>query len=690
MIKTFFKKLLWVTGIILALYAGVALVLPRVLSMEKITAFLQDKVREQTGRDLAFTNAHFSFWPSLGVELEQVTFSNPAWASQKNMISLGKADVALELMPLLDHHIIVKKFILNEPVIYLETSADGQKSWDFSQAPILAESGASSESHKSTSAPDSQAFDFRFGRIQVSKGKLIFADQQKKTTASVEGVDIEVTLPDLKSPLRLKGALTYRDKRLTLDIGLDRPLDFFNGRTTSGQASLKADDFTVKADGAFATQGTLLKGDVDVSTPNLPAVLAWARNTPEQKLPFEKLSFTGAARLVKGEIILKESALTLDDVKATGDVDVEFSGKPRIFSRLTMNKLNLDRFTGGGASAAPGAGGETPAASSGEGGWDTKPLDFSGLRAVNADLKLTTQGFSLRGTEVGPSVLSVQLLDGNLHFTSSDATLSEGKFSSDMRLNAAATPSMAFSFNMTGVQAQPILATFMHFKKLSGAANAHVSLTAAGDNQREIISSLAGNGDFDFKNGEMRGIDLVKIAKLIQQHSSDVGVDDGSTKFVDLTGTFSIVKGIVSNTDMRMKGKVVQATGQGVVDLPKKYIQYRAIPMLLTSDKAPPGLSVPVKIVGPFDNIRIIPDFASAVQDIIKNPGGAKAMIKNIRENVKQNDILQGILNLKKFGKRSLSPAPLPPEQPPQAAPQAEPAAPVEPQPQDQPQPTTP
>ena len=82
MIKTFFKKLLWVTGIILALYAGVALVLPRVLSMEKITAFLQDKVREQTGRDLAFTNAHFSFWPSLGVELEQVTFSNPAGASQ--------------------------------------------------------------------------------------------------------------------------------------------------------------------------------------------------------------------------------------------------------------------------------------------------------------------------------------------------------------------------------------------------------------------------------------------------------------------------------------------------------------------------------------------------------------------------------------------------------------------------------
>ena len=688
MIARFFKKLLWVVGVILALYAGVALVLPRLLSMEKITAFLQDKVREQTGRDLAFTNAHFSFWPSLGVELEQVTFSNPVWASQKNMISLGKAEVALELMPLLDHHIIVKKFILNEPVIYLETGADGQKNWDFSQAPILASDNDSAAAEHKSAAASGQAFDFRFGRIQISKGKLIFADQQKKTTASVEDADINVTLPDLKSPLQLKGALTYRGKRLTLDMGLDRPLDFFNGRTTSGQASLKADDFTVKADGAFATQGTLLKGDVDVSTAKLPVVLAWARNTPEQKLPFETLSFTGAARLTKGEIILKESALTLDDVKATGDVDIEFSGKPRIFSRLTMNKLNLDRFTGG-AAAVSGPAGEIPVASSGDGGWDTKPLDFSGLRAVNADLKLTTQGFSLRGTEVGPSVLAIQLVDGNLHFTSSDAALSEGKFSSDMRLNAAATPAMSFSFNMTGVQAQPILATFMHFKKLSGAANTHVSLTASGDNQRAIISSLAGNGDFDFKNGEMKGIDLVKIAKLVQQHSSDVGVDDGTTKFVDLMGTFSIVKGIVSNTDLRMKGKVLQASGQGIVDLPKKYIQYKATPVLITSDKAPPGLSVPVKIVGPFDNVKIIPDFASTVQDIIRNPSGAKAMIKNIRENVKQNDILQGILNLKNFGKQAPAPVPVPEQAPaPEASPQPAPAAPSEPQLQEQPQPT--
>jgi AsmA protein len=178
----------------------------------------------------------------------------------------------------------------------------------------------------------------------------------------------------------------------------------------------------------------------------------------------------------------------------------------------------------------------------------------------------------------------------------------------------------------------------MHFKKLSGAATAHVSLAAAGDNQKTLISTLNGKGDFDFKNGMVEGIDFEKIAKLVQSHSTDVGVNDGETKFIDLTGTFTIAKGIASNNDLKMKGAVVQATGQGTVDLPKKYIQYRATPALVisrTGANPPPGLAIPVDIKGPFSNIHVVPDFASVVSDIVKNPSAAKTTLKNIRDNLK-------------------------------------------------------
>ena len=697
MIKKIFKKLLWIIVIFVTLDAGIVFALPKIVPMEKVAAFLQDKVREQTGRDLAFSSVDFSFWPNVGVELKQVTLSNPAGAQEKNMVSLGKAEVALELMPLLQRHIVVKRFILNEPVIYLEIGADGSRNWDFSKdIPALANNTAP-QPRKSVAAPgaEPQGFDFQFGRIQISKGKLIFSDQLKKTTAAIEGVDINVSLPDMKSALQVQGALTYRGKRIALDLGLDKPRDFFEGRSSSGQISVKADDFTMKADGALASQGTLLKGDMELTVSALAEAVAWARNTSEQKLPFEKLSFTGAARLTSSDIILKEAILTLDDVQAKGDVNAGFIGKPEIFARLSVNKLNLDRFTGGGAkapeyisaaergaSAASSSGGKKPAeSSSGNDMWDTTPLDFSGLKMVNADLKLITEGFTLKGVDVGPSELMVQLQDGNLHFISTAATLFGGKFSSEAGLNVAPeTPAMSFSFNVTGVQAQPVLATFAHFKKLSGTTTGHVSLKAAGDNQRAIISSLEGNGNLDFKNGALEGLDLVKIAKLVQNHSSDVGVDDGATEFVDMTGTFTISNGIISNADMKMKGAVLQATGQGIVDLPKKYVQYRATPVLVTS--AAPGtavaLPVPVKIIGPFSNIKVIPDFASTVKNILKNPPAAKSAIRNIRDNIKslgQNPAaaLQSLLHGGSFGgKPAPTPAPAPATAPalaPQTAP---------------------
>lgn len=660
--KKFFKRLAWAVGIFIALDAALVLALPHIMPIEKIEAFIQDKVREQTGRELAFGDAHISFWPTLNIELDQVTLSNPAWAQQKSMASLGKAQVEVELTPLLDHHIIVKKFILNQPVIYLETGADGKKSWDFTPATAAAQktaavpAAAAPQAAKNSSSSASPDYDLRFGRVQLSKGQMVFIDQQKKTTTSVDGVNIDVTLPDLKSPLKVKGALTYRGKQLNLDMDLDRPLDFFNGRTSSGQLALTSDIFTMKADGAFATEGTFLKGDIEeLSTNDLAALSAWVRAVPPQKMPFGKVSFAGATRLTKDEIILKEATLALDDVQAKGDVDVEFSSKPNIFARLSLNKLNLDRFTGAPAttassSAADGAKASAAAdAQKDDRGWSIKPLDFSGLKTVDANLKLQTQGFSLRGTNVGPSELTVQLAEGKLHFTSSDAALEGGQFASDLRLNVAgATPAVSVAFNMTGVQAQPILATFAHFKKLSGTATAHVTLTGAGVSQKAMISSLAGKGDLDFKNGELQGLDMAKIAKLIQQHSDDVGVDDGSTRFVDLTGTFTIARGIISNTDMRMKGTVVQATGQGIVDLPKKNIQYKAIPSLATSSTAPPSLSIPVKIAGPFSHIKVVPDYASTIKKIIKNPKSAKALIKNVGDNVKQNAILQKILNINK------------------------------------------
>ncbi|MBU6475241.1 MAG: AsmA family protein, partial [Alphaproteobacteria bacterium] len=492
--KKFLKGLLWFVVCFVALDVALAAALPFVVPMAKVEALVKEKVRAATGRDIAFSGAKFVFWPDIGVRLTDVSFGNPAWAQQKNMLSLKQADVALAVMPLLHKQIVLKRFILDAPDIDLEISKDGQRNWDFSKAPAAAAVAAAANAPRK-SVPAPSAFDFHFGEMRISGGKLVFTDMQKSQTVRLDDIGVSVKWPDSASPLHIDGAVTYKGERVALALALDKPADLLAGRQSGGQASVRSDVLSATASGGFATQGVLFGGRVKADVPDLAAALAWLQGAAApKKPPFKKISFSGDARLEPAGLTLKGATLALDDVQAKGDVSVGFAHKPDITARLSLNKLDLDRFTGGKAGATggvkSGAGGKTSPAN---GGWDAMPLDFSGLNALDADLRLDTQGFTLRGAAVGPSVLTVKLQNGVLQFQSSRATLFGGYFSSALGLNAAgAVPKLSFAFDMEGVQAEPVLATFAHFGKLSGAATARVNVTAAGDSQKAIISSLGG------------------------------------------------------------------------------------------------------------------------------------------------------------------------------------------------------
>ena len=613
--------------------------LPKLIPMEKIAAEAGNQVKRLTGRDLSFSNVNFIFWPNLGIELKNVTLGNPAWAKEKNMLSLDKANIALALMPLLKGHIQIKQFSLNAPVIHLEVCSDGRQNWDFTKKTATTKQ---EENDLTVTAEKSKNINIAFDQFKIRKGNLIFHDRQKKTTVNIANIDIEATLPDLKSTLQMEGSLTYKKKRVDLSLMLEKPADFLEGKASPGRVNLKTEDVSAKIDGLIAMQDIMLKGNIDATVVSLPSLMAWTSDGEEQKLPFEKISFIGAATLSGTDLILKNVTLALDEIRAKGHLNANFAGKPDIFARLMLDKLNLDRFTGEEEEKTKLYKKEQKKQKN---EWDTTPLDLSGLNAVNADLILKTKGFSLKGIHTGPSALTVQLQNGKLDFKSSDATLLDGRFNSAMRLNAATkVPTMAFSFNMTGVQARPILASFANFGKLSGLADARVSVTSFGINQKAMISNLNGKGNAVFKDGHLKGIDLNKIIEwqksLVaspETSETEIGNVESKTEFVELGGTFSIKNGIVKNADLKMESLLLQATGQGVVDLPQRYIQYRVVPVMLTSssEEGTSGLSVPVIIKGHFNNIKMKPDIASAIQNIADDPEAAKKTLKNVEKEIK-------------------------------------------------------
>ena len=90
-------------------------------------------VKDNTGRDFEIAG-DLKLAPSLvpTIAIEGVTLGNADWSKEKNMLSVGKFEAQVALIPLLKKNIQVIRLILIEPTIYLETNKQGQGNWVFS------------------------------------------------------------------------------------------------------------------------------------------------------------------------------------------------------------------------------------------------------------------------------------------------------------------------------------------------------------------------------------------------------------------------------------------------------------------------------------------------------------------------------------------------------------------------------
>jgi AsmA protein len=660
------KKFLIFIFVLALLFGGGLFALTKFISVDKVKTQIAESVKKATGRDISFDAMHPAiFFPNVGLRLRNVKFSNASWAHDKNMLELEELDLHLALKPLLSKRVEVAKLILKKPVIHIETTAEGKGNWEFPKA------AREKDADKEPAAPSAgskmaSGFKFKFGVMQISGGGILsFRDGKKGTLTKLDGVQASLTWPEFENALQVDGQFDYKGKRVNVLVNIEKPLAFSEGKSTPGDLQIKGDVFTFKVDGDFTSTGTMLAGKVDVDLPELSEFAGWLQGG-KTKLPFEKCSFTSAAAATASSVRLNGLKLKLDDVNAGGDVTVALGGKPNVTAKLSLNKLNLDRFMEASKETAAVKGDKASAAPKQQ-DWDDTPMNFGGLKTFDADLTLKTDGFSVKGAEVGPSTLTAQVNGGVLHAKSSEAKMFGGTVSTDLTVNAAG-PSLGFKFNLAGVQAEPVLTTFANFKKLDGTAYMTADMTSAGNSQKAIINNLAGKGTFDFKNGSLKGIDLANFAKLIQNRLQEMNIGEGKTEFVDMGGAYTVTKGVAHNEDLKMRGPLVQATGSGDINLPEKFIKYRVLPVLTASsavDNAK-GLKVPVDIKGPFSNIKVKPDYKGMISDVLGNPENAQQTIKNIRTQGK--DIIKDIrkdpnkaLNML-LGIPSPAPAPVPAE----------------------------
>lgn len=140
---------------------------------------IEHATMERTGRAMAIKgNLEVTLgWPLPRLRAERVTFANPPWAADPQMIVADAVEITIALPALLGRHIVLSEVRLENPIVALEKSADGRRSWLLDRA-----------------QQDDEA-QLRIGRVTLDRGRLTYKDTGQGTGLRSEISTVE-TLQD--------------------------------------------------------------------------------------------------------------------------------------------------------------------------------------------------------------------------------------------------------------------------------------------------------------------------------------------------------------------------------------------------------------------------------------------------------------------------------------------------------------
>ncbi len=576
------------TLVVLAVVALAALLL---FPTERIARVAESQFEQATGRALSIKGGVSpTLWPRLGVTLEDVTISNADWAGPEPMVEAGRLDVGVGVSALIGGDVVVEAFEVDGPVIRLSRRADGVANWDFLTNLGGAEDGGPSRIN-SVSLP----------KGTITGGLVAFEDAVAGVSHRLTALDATLRLDDLAGAAQVDLSALLSDQSFSLSAEVNGLQPLLDGGVQGLTATLVVGDNQVSFDGVAGIEPAQAKGGLEASLRDPGSLFALA-GLSAPRIPEglgQRIEADGNLTLTPDStVFFRNATLVLDQNRLAGDVDVDLSGAvPQVTARLAGDVLDFSAMSTDTSE-------EDGAANVDSGGWSTARLDVSGLSAVNGEFSFKANAVDLGSIQLGPTDMVGALERSRMVFTLNQVTAFDGTVTGQFVINNRSGLSVGGDLAASGVAMQQVLSDFAGFDRLRGDAGLQLKFLGSGGNMDAIMRSLSGTGALAVGAGELEGLD---IAGMIRNLDAAYVGEGSKTVFDAITAGFEIAGGVLRNDDLNFDAKLVTATGAGTLDLGRQEVDYRLIPVALAREDSS-GFTVPVKITGPWSDIRFRPD----------------------------------------------------------------------------------
>lgn len=591
---------------------------------------IERNVESATGRDLTINgNVGVSYWPVLGLRAQDVTLSNVEGGRAAAFIAADEIDIGVELRPLLDRQVNLRRLVFQRPRVSLEVDSAGQPNW------LLRPRPPTGTEPPPTTPPQEAPVDVTrtsLRSVRINDGEVSFFDARQGAGWVAGEVDITTALTSLDAPMRAQGSVRYKDREVEIDASIARPGAAVRGELTPLTLNIASELLTAEFRGQTVATSGELSGTVRASGPSLRQLASWSGTPLQNAVGLEQFAVTGRLTIGGGAYTFSNAGFAVDQVRGRGDfVLSELRDKPYLSGRLELFDFDLNPYISGQAPPPPPEGQVEVAAAIPDAGETSQPtaeiatveaapravdvraapsetpIDFSGLRAINADLELVTHAVLIQHMRVQSSRLNLVLNDGYMAATVHNVTLyggsGRGRFEIDAREPVAR---MAQDLAFTNLDARGFLSDAVNYAGIEGRAELSLNVRVQGRTQSEMINSADGYAHIEVVSGTLHGVDLGGVSTTIRNAlRGELIAPEARTPFLGFSATFAIADGVLASDSLSFNTSDLRIPGIAVIDLPNRRLDARLAPRSPSG-----GVVVPFAARGPLGQFTYAHDIS--------------------------------------------------------------------------------
>lgn len=591
------RRLLITVLVLVILVAATVLALPFAVPLSSYRGEIEREASAAAARSVRVAGPiRISFFPTFGVRAEAISLANVPAGTAPNLAAIDAVRVQIDPAGLLQGRFAVSRIILEHPQIHLEVDQEGHSNWSLGQA----------EAHVGN-APSSRV---QLTDFEIEDGLVTYANAKTGAHRTIDHINATLSLPRTSPVLTLHGTVVSSGTEITFDANVQDRQRLAEDETVPLSLSLASKIFESNFDGTVTRDGDAT-GDVRLDSPSCRDFLALLGHPASAPGGLGKLSLRSHLAAHSHQIALSNTLLLLDDMTVKGDLTVDTTNDvPRIAGSLDVDQLNLNPYL----ATAKEEGDETS-------GWSAKPISLDLLKDANANLTVHAGSLRVRALRVGETRLTATLENRRLQATLNPIGLYGGQGSASLNVDATGpVPRFANRLTFSDIEVGPFLTDAIGVSKIEGIGTIKLDVTSGGKSADAIMHGLVGRGAIQFRNGQIRGVDLGLVARTVQRLLSGGATgDNATTSYADMGGTFTIARGVLANRDFHLTSPVIRMTGNGQIDLGNRTIDFRIEPKAVLIAQSSLGVAVPFHIKGSWTHLHYVPDLSGIVGGVLDN-----------------------------------------------------------------------